>query len=186
MQEIDKQVIIKEIASWTKTVILAVAAALFITQFIIVNAKVPTGSMENIIRPNDRIVAFRLSYIRSKPQRFDIVVFHNPDDRTELYVKRVIGLPGETVTIRAGKVYINDNSYPLDDSFVPNKSHEESIDPITVPEDSYYMLGDNRINSLDSRTWLNKFVPKEDILGKVLFRYFPNIGILFSHNERMV
>jgi len=180
MQEADKQEIMKEVISWTKTVVFAVVFALCITQFVIVNAKVPTGSMMDVIMPNDRIVAFRLSYVRSEPKRFDIVVFHYPDDRTQLYVKRVIGLPGETVTIRAGKVYINNEPAPLDDSFVRTKPYEEDFGPVTVPEGSYFMMGDNRNNSADSRVWINKFVDQKDILGKVLFRYFPSIRILYN------
>ncbi|MDR1559087.1 MAG: signal peptidase I [Clostridiales bacterium] len=180
MQEADKQEIIKEVISWTKTIVAAVVFALCITQFVIVNAKVPTGSMMDNIMPNDRIVAFRLSYINSEPERFDIVVFYFPDDRKDLYVKRVIGLPGETVTIRAGKVYINDDPVPLDDSFVRTKPYEEDFGPVTVPEDSYFMMGDNRNNSADSRVWINKYVVKKDILGKVLFRYFPNFRILYN------
>ena len=180
MQEVDKQDIIREIVSWIKTIVFAVVFALCITQFVIVNAKVPTGSMMDNIKPNDRIVAFRLSYIRTGPKRFDIVVFHFPDDRTQLYVKRVIGLPGETVTIRAGKVYINDNKDPLDDSFVRTKPYEEDFGPVTVPEGSYFMMGDNRNNSADSRVWNNKYVVSKDILGKVLFRYFPNFKILYN------
>ena len=180
MQETDKQEIIKEVISWTKTVVFAVVFALCITQFVIVNAKVPTGSMMDNIMPNDRIVAFRLSYVRSKPERFDIVVFHFPDDRTQLYVKRIIGLPGETITIRAGKVYINDNPTPLDDSFIRTKPYEEDFGPVTIPDDSYFMMGDNRNNSADSRAWVNKYVVEDDILGKVLFRYFPNIKVLYN------
>jgi signal peptidase I len=182
MQDVDKQEIIREVISWTKTVVFAVVFALLITQFIIVNAKVPTGSMQDIIMPGDRIVAFRLSYLRSEPKRNDIVVFHFPDDRTQLYVKRVIGLPGETVTIRAGKVYINDAQEPLDDSFVPiiPPPREEDFGPEVIPEDSYFMLGDNRNNSADSRVWINKYVVSQDILGKVLFRYYPNIKLLFN------
>ena len=180
MQEVDKQEIMKEVISWTKTVVFAVVFALCITQFVIVNAKVPTGSMMDNIMPNDRIVAFRLSYIRSKPERFDIVVFHYPDDRRQLYVKRVIGLPGETVTIKAGKVYIDNNTVPLDDSFIRTKPYEEDFGPVTVPEGSYFMMGDNRNNSADSRVWINKFVVQKDILGKVLFRYFPNIRVLYN------
>ena len=180
MQEVDKQEIIKEVISWTKTVVFAVVFALCITQFVIVNAKVPTGSMMDNIMPNDRIVAFRLSYLRSKPERYDIVVFHFPDDRKQLYVKRVIGLPGETVTIRAGKVYINDSQAPLDDSFVRTKPYEEDFGPVTVPDGSYFMMGDNRNNSADSRAWNNKYVVEKDILGKVLFRYFPSIKILYN------
>ncbi|MDR2650095.1 MAG: signal peptidase I [Clostridiales bacterium] len=180
MQEADKQEIIKEVISWIKTIVAAVVFAVCITQFVIVNAKVPTGSMMDNIMPNDRIVAFRLSYINSGPKRFDIIVFRFPDDPKQLYVKRVIGLPGEIVTIKAGKVYINDNSTPLDDSFVRTQPYEEDFGPVTIPEDSYFMMGDNRNNSADSRVWLKKYVIKEDILGKVLFRYFPSFRILYN------
>jgi signal peptidase I len=182
--EVSKDAIIKEIISWVKSVVFAVVFALLITRFVIVNAQVPTGSMKNIIRPNDRIVAFRLSYIRSDPQRFDIVVFNSPNDCDDLYVKRVMGLPGETVTIRSGQVYINDDTTPLDDSFVHTINRDENFGPVTVPEGSYFMLGDNRNDSADSRTWVNKFISGDDILGKVLFRYFPNIGMLNYHITR--
>ena len=180
MQDIDKQDIVKEVISWTKTIVFAVIFALLITQFVIVNASVPTGSMMDNIMPNDRIVAFRLSYINSEPRRYDIVVFRFPDDRTQLYVKRVIGLPGETVSIRSGNVYINDDPVPLEDSFIREKPFDEDFGPVTVPEGSYFMMGDNRNNSADSRVWMDKFVVKKDILGKVLFRYWPNFRILYN------
>ena len=174
MQNANKDDIIKEVISWIKTIVFAVVFALLITQFVIVNAKVPTGSMKDNINEGDRLIAFRLAYINSGPKRFDIVVFRFPDDRTQLYVKRVIGLPGDTVAIRDGKVYINGSDVPLDDSFVrevqlPDASNFPTV---TVPANSYFMLGDNRTNSADSRVWNNKFVVKSDILGKVLFRYY--------------
>ncbi|MCL2462144.1 MAG: signal peptidase I, partial [Defluviitaleaceae bacterium] len=97
---------INEVISWIKTILFAVILAVFINQVVIVNATVPTGSMEDTIMPNSRIVAFRLDYLFTTPKRFDIVVFRYPDDRTQLFVKRVIGLPGETVSIRDGEVYI--------------------------------------------------------------------------------
>jgi len=180
MQTTDKENIIKEVVSWIKTIVFAVVFALLITQFVIVNAKVPTGSMMDNIMPNDRLVAFRLAYLRSGPQRFDIVVFRYPDDRTQLFVKRVIGLPGETVTIKAGKVYINDSAVPLDDSFVREPPNPDDFGPVTVPPGSYFMMGDNRNNSLDSRAWTNKYVVRSDVLGKVLFRYFPSFKILYN------
>ncbi|MDR1914506.1 MAG: signal peptidase I [Clostridiales bacterium] len=180
MVETDKQELKREIISWTKTVVLAVVFALCITQFVIVNAKVPTGSMMDNIQPNDRIVAFRLSYLNSDPKRFDIVVFHNPDNRSQLYVKRIIGLPEETVTIRDGKVYINNEPVPLDDSFVREPPYKEDFGPYTVPMEHYFMMGDNRNTSLDARYWDNKYVPKNDILGKVLFRYYPGIKSLLD------
>ncbi|MDR1537679.1 MAG: signal peptidase I [Clostridiales bacterium] len=172
--------VIHEIISWTKTVVLAVIFAIFINNVIIVNAKVPTGSMMDNILPNDRIVAFRLSYLMSSPKRFDIVVFRYPDDRKMLYVKRIIGLPGETVTIRQGKVYIDDSEAPLDDSFIREPANPDDFGPYTVPANSYFMMGDNRNTSMDSRYWVNTYVIKSDILGKVLIKYFPGFKILYN------
>ncbi|MDR3239361.1 MAG: signal peptidase I [Clostridiales bacterium] len=175
-----KSEIRREVISWIKTVIFAVLFAVCINHFVIVNAKVPTGSMMDNIMPNDRIVAFRLSYTFSVPRRFDVVVFRYPDDRTQLYVKRVIGLPGETVTIRQGKVYINNSEAPLSDDFVREPPKEENFGPYQVPPDSYFMMGDNRNTSLDSRWWRNTYVIKTDILGKVLLKYYPGFKILFN------
>lgn len=169
-----------EIISWIKTILLAVAFAFFVNNVIIVNARVPTGSMENNIMPEDRLVAFRLSYLFSEPERFDVVVFEYPDsppDRIELFVKRVIGLPGETVTIKGGKVYINDSLEPLPDYFIKAPQNDKGSGVYVVPEGCYFMLGDNRNGSSDSREWINKYVSKDKILGKAIFRYFPKISL---------
>ena len=117
--KINKTEIAKEIVSWVKTIILALLLAAGINTFIIVNAEVPSGSMENTIMTNDRIVAFRLSYLFGKPDRGDVVVFHFPDDPTgkTLYVKRIIGLPGEKIEIKKGRVYINGNRQPLSEPY---------------------------------------------------------------------
>ena len=87
-------------------------------------------------------------------------------------LKRVIGLPGETVEIVDGKVYINGSDTPLEEPYLPEPM-EGSYGPYTVPEGSYFMLGDNRNNSRDARYWENKFVKKEKIIAKVLFCYYP-------------
>lgn len=167
----------KEIVSWIKTIVLALLLALAIDNFVIVNATVPTGSMETTIMPKDRIVAFRLSYLFSEPERGDIAVFRYPDNEEVLYVKRVIGLPGETVEIQDGYVYINGSDTPLEEPYL-KETPTDSFGPYTVPEGSYFMMGDNRNNSLDSRFWKNtKFVKKDKILGKVVFKYFPSIRI---------
>ena len=157
---------------WVKTILFAVVFAVIVTRFVIVNASVPTGSMEGTIRVNDRIVAFRLSYTFSDPQTFDIIVFEGPDDATTLYVKRIVGLPGDVVEIIGGRVHINGSAEPLRDDFVrgePAGYHG----PYTVPEGHFFVLGDNRNNSADSRHWNNTFVSRESILGRVIFRYFP-------------
>jgi len=166
-----------EVLSWVKTILFAVVIAFLINSFVIVNATVPTGSMENTIMPHDRILALRTTYYFSQPQRGDIVVFRYPDDESTLYVKRVIGLPGETVAVKAGKVYINGSSTPLDDSFVKEKPVGD-FGPYEVPQGSYFMMGDNRNNSLDSRFWVNKFVKKDKILGKVYIKYYKGFKML--------
>lgn len=172
-----KSVIIEEALSWATLIVFTVTLAVILNQFIIVNASIPTGSMESGIMPNDRIVAFRLSYLFSDPARFDIVIFRYPDDESRLYVKRIIGMPGETVTIRDGLVFINDDPVPLRDDFI-----KEAVScycgPFIVPEDSFFMLGDNRGNSDDSRAWQNPFVHRDGILGRAIFKYYRGFGML--------
>ncbi|HIT73476.1 signal peptidase I [Tyzzerella sp. An114] len=168
-----------EIFSWIKTILFAVVLAVFINMFVIVNATVPTGSMETTIMPNDRIVALRLSYLFGEPERGDVAVFKYPDDPTgeTLYVKRVIGLPGETVEIKDGAVYINGELNESVDEHI-KETYIGDYGPYEVPEGCYFMMGDNRNNSLDSRFWENKFVEEDDVLGKVMFKYFPGFKII--------
>ena len=94
------QAVIREILSWVIPFVIALAVAMFLKNYIIINADVPTGSMENTIMPGDRLIGNRLAYRSKSPERGDIVIFRYPDNEEELYVKRVIGLPGETVDIR--------------------------------------------------------------------------------------
>ena len=170
MTSANKQKVKSEVLSWVKTFAIAIAIAIAVNAFIIVNAKVPTGSMERTIMTNDRIVASRLSYKFSAPERGDIVVFRFPDDRHVLYVKRIIGLPGDTVEMTNGTVYIN--GVKLEEPYLKEEAYG-SYGPYTVPEDKYFMMGDNRNLSWDSRFWENIFVPENDILGKGIFRYYP-------------
>ena len=171
-----------EALSWVKTIVVALLLALFINKVLIVNATVPTGSMENTIMPDDRIVANRLSYVMGDPERGDIVVFRYPDDPTgkTLYVKRVIGLPGDTVSVFEGIVFIN--GVMLTEPYVKEEAYGD-FGPYTVPEGCYFMMGDNRNNSLDSRYWQNTFVEQDDLLGKVVFRYYPHPGLIRSTND---
>lgn len=173
----------KEILSWFLTIVLAVAAALLIKNYIIINANIPSGSMENTIMTGDRLFGNRLAYLKNSPQRGDIMIFKFPDDETENYVKRVIGLPGETVMVENGKIYINGSSKPLEEEYL---KEEWTVDTgtyeFTVPEDNYLVMGDNRNNSWDARYWNNKYVAREKILGKAVFRYYPfnTMGSLYD------
>lgn len=174
-----KKSFFREVIEFVIPIILAVAIALVLKNYVIANAKVPTGSMLNTIQEGDRIIASRLAYLNDDPERYDIIIFKYPDDESQYFVKRVIGLPGETVNIVNGIVYVtktDGTTIQLDDSFVTNCVPVGNFGPYVVPEDSYFMLGDNRNNSEDSRYWENKYVKKDKIIGKVLFRYYPTIS----------
>lgn len=160
-------------------IVIAVVLALILRTFVFANAVVPTGSMLNTIQEGDRIIASRLAYKNDDPQRYDIILFKYPDDESQIYVKRVIGLSGETVQIVGGVVYVtktDGKTIQLADSFVTACVPYGDFGPYVVPKDSYFMLGDNRNDSKDSRYWTNTYVKRDKIIGKVKFRYYPSIG----------
>ena len=183
----------KELWEYVKLIIIVVVVVTLVNNVILINAKIPSESMEKTIMTGDRIFGFRLSYginlelfghqivsVKYKdPERYDIIIFKYPDDESQLFIKRLIGLPGETVEIRDGKVYIDGSEEPLDDSFVPETPIGD-FGPYEVPEGHYFMLGDNRQNSKDSRFWQNTFVSFDQIVGKAIIRYFPSIKLLTS------
>lgn len=164
----------QEIKSFAITLLFTLALVLVLKNFVIINAKVPTGSMENTIMPGDNILGFRLAYLIEDPKRGDVIFFPFPDNEKEKYVKRVIGLPGEKVTITDGKIYINDATEPLDEPYL-KEEWTRGTGPFVfeIPEDSYLCLGDNRNRSADAREWNNPYVAKEKIIGKAIFTYFP-------------
>ena len=161
---------LREAVEFLIPIVVAVIIAIILKSVVFANAVVPTGSMLNTIHEGDRIIASRLAYINEDPQRYDVIIFKYPDDETQIYVKRVIGLPGETVQVVNGVVYVtktDGETIQLDDSFVTNGTPEGDFGPFEVPADSYFMMGDNRNSSWDSRFWNNKFVNKEKILGNM-------------------
>lgn len=163
-----KKKLLHEIISWILVLAIAFGLSQFITRVIILQVKVPSGSMENTIMIGDRVVASRLSYVFGDPKRGDIIVFPFPDDESVDFIKRIIGLPGDTIEGRDGLVYINGE--PLEEPYVMDKL-DNDFGPYVVPEDSYFMMGDNRNNSEDSRYWENKFVKRNKIKGKALFKF---------------
>ncbi len=170
---------LREVIEFCVPIVIAVAIALILRSCVFANAVVPTGSMLSTIQEGDRIIASRLAYVNNDPERYDIILFKFPDDESQIYVKRVIGLPGETVQIVNGVVYVtktDGKTIKLDDSFVTTGTPYGDFGPYVVPENCYFMLGDNRNNSKDSRYWQHTFVNKSKIIGKVKFRYYPSIG----------
>ena len=175
----DKKSLIKEIRDYIFLIILAFAFAFLINKFVYANAEVPTGSMIPIVQPGDRLIINRLSYLFEDPKRGDIVMFAYPDNEKKNYLKRIIGLPGEKLEIREGLIYINDRKTPLSENYL-NDEPNGDFGPYNIPEGCYFMLGDNRDNSLDAREWKNKYVKKEKIVGKAWLKYYPRLTLLHS------
>ncbi len=163
-----KNKIVKEIISWAVIFVLAIAIAFFINKVVIFKVVVPTGSMENTIMVGDRVITLRLSYLFHDPERGDIIVFPFPDDESLDYIKRIIGLPGDKVEGKDGYVYINGKR--LEEPYVTS-TLDEDFGPYVVPKNSYFMMGDNRDASEDSRVWDDKFVKRSKIIGKALVKY---------------
>ena len=179
---------LRELFSWVFTFAVAFAAALLIKNYVIINANIPSGSMENTIMPGDDVIGFRLAYKFSEPKRGDIVIFWPPVQSDDPFIKRIIGMPGETVTIepeekqvngttiQVGKVYIDGKA--LDEDYLKPEEWDTNVGryEFKVPQGSYLMLGDNRNHSSDARIWINSgnpYVSKDDIIGKAVFRYYP-------------
>jgi signal peptidase I len=163
--------ILKEVLSWVAMFAVAIMLALIINRFVFFQVEVPTGSMENTIMIGDRVFTLRLAYIFSSPKRGDIVVFPYPDDETVDYIKRIIGIGNDKIEIKDGVLYINDEQITEDYLYEPMR--KEDFGPVIVPEGHYFMMGDNRNISGDARVWENRFVKREKIKGKAIFKY-PN------------
>ena len=134
----------REALSWVICIVVTILLTEFILNFVIINANIPSGSMENTIMTNDKLIALRTSYWFKDPKRGDIIIFKYPEDEREWYIKRVIALPGETVQVKDGKVYINGSSKPLSEPYIKEEPVED-FGPYTVPKNGYFVMGDNLV-----------------------------------------
>jgi len=172
----EKQSVQKTENPWVegfKTIGLSVFLAIGIRSFVAEARYIPSGSMEPTLQINDRLIIDKISYNFRQPQRGDIVVFSPTEalkqqNFKDAFIKRVIGLPGETVEVKGGRVYVNGQI--LREQYIEEEP-EYSYGPVTVPEDNYLVLGDNRNNSYDSHFW--GFVPRENIIGRAIVRFWP-------------
>lgn len=159
-----------EIRVWTRDLLIAIGLALVIIVFLYQPVKVEGTSMAPLLSDQERIFINKFVYRFEPIQRRDVVVFWYPLDRSKSFIKRVIGLPGETVEIRQGVVYVN--GHAVQEPYVPPQYEDMSdFGPIRVPKDSYFVMGDHRISSNDSRVFGP--VPSEYIYGRAVFAYWP-------------
>jgi signal peptidase I len=183
------------VREYFESIVIAVILALFIRTFVVQAFKIPTGSMEENLLIGDHLLVnkFALGPTESALERallpvatvsrHDVIVFKYPEEPDRDFIKRVIGLPGETVEVRDKKVFINGKA--LDEPYAhyllpvatPSELHEvtsfdvrDRYGPVTVPPNQYFVMGDNRDNSQDSRYW--GFLPRENIKGKALVVYW--------------
>ena len=152
-----------------ESLLVAVILALIIRFFIFQPFYIPSGSMEPTLLTGDRIIVSKFSYHFREPERGDVIVFKYPRDPKRAFVKRVVGLGGETVAVSGGQLYINGVLVP--EEYVPEGMTYPDFGPVRVPEGKLFMLGDNRANSDDSRVW--GFLDEDLIIGKAVAVYWP-------------
>lgn len=174
---------------YVKSILIAVILALFIRTFVVQSFKIPSGSMENTLAIGDHLLVSKFIYgtripftdsrilkVRD-PRRGDIIVFEYPRDTDKDFIKRVIGTPGDVVEIKDKRVYINGTPYQntheiyKENSILPKEQHQrDNFGPVKVPDNAYFVMGDNRDYSYDSRFW--GFVGKEKIKGLAFIKFW--------------
>ncbi|MEE8349130.1 MAG: signal peptidase I [Acidobacteriota bacterium] len=159
-----------------KDIVVAALGAILIVIFVIQPVKVEGTSMEPRLQPQDRLFVNKFVYYLSDVRRGDIVVFWYPRDRSKSFIKRVVGLPGDKVEIRSGMVLVNGQR--LLEPYLPEWSDLGSHPLEVIPPRHYFVMGDHRNSSSDSREWGT--VPRQNIFGEAVFRYWPlgSIGLV--------
>jgi signal peptidase I len=164
--------------NWGEPILVAVVLALFIRTFFVQAFKIPTGSMRPTFMENDRILVDKLTYRFRAPRRGDIIVFKYPADKKKDFVKRLVGFGGETIEIKDGSVYVDGKKVEEPASVVANYYYNRNDwmygqegQKISLPENTFFVLGDNSAQSSDSRSW--GFVPRGYLKGRAILIYWP-------------
>lgn len=165
--------IIKELIVWLIVIAVAVTASLLVLAFVGQRTQVSGESMESTLSDGDHLIVDKISYRFRDPERYDIIVFPYRLEKNTYYIKRIIGLPGETVQIVDGYVYIN--GVQLDEHYGNEVMKEAGLakEPLTLGEDEYFVLGDNRNNSQDSRAANVGVIHRDELLGRAWLRIWP-------------
>lgn len=151
--------------------------ALLIIKFVAVLAYVPSGSMLDTIQIDSRLLINKMEYNFKEPERGDIVVFNAPDDtpNDKYLVKRIIALPNETIQSKDGEIYINGEL--LHENYIKDNIIDD-FGPYTLDDNSYFVMGDNRLNSFDARYWNKKYIDRSDIVGRAVLVITPKLKVI--------
>jgi signal peptidase I len=159
-----------ELKSWFRDILFAFAIAIFIVVFVVQPVKVEGTSMQPRLVDQERIFVNRFIYRFKDIQRGDVVVFWYPKDPSKSFIKRILGVPGDAIEINHGSVYVN--GMKVNEPYIePEFRDYRSFQKVTVPHGQYFVLGDHRNSSNDSRSW--GFVAQQLIYGKAVFSYWP-------------
>ena len=173
--------IIKELAGWLLYIVLIIALTWIVVTFVGQRTEVSGSSMETTLSDKDQLIIDKMTYRFRDPKRYDIVVFPYQYQDNTYYIKRIIGLPGETVQILSGMVYID--GMRLDEHYGNELMENPGIaeEPLTLGEDEYFVLGDNRNNSSDSRASDVGLIHRKDLIGRAWIRVWPlsQIGVIY-------
>ena len=170
-KEKPKKSLKREIFEWVMVFVVAAALALPVRTYLFEPVSVDGESMLNTLNDHDFMIATKFDYLNSDPERFDIVICNYPNTTDGMYrVKRVIGLPGETLELRGGELYIDGEHVEQNFDMTENETY---FGPFTVPEGHFFVMGDNRNNSKDSRSPTVGALPREMIVGHVRAVVFP-------------
>lgn len=175
--------IIKELAGWLLYIVLIIALTWIVVTFVGQRTEVSGSSMETTLSDKDQLIVDKMTYRFRDPKRYDIVVFPYQYQDNTYYIKRIIGLPGETVQILSGMVYID--GMRLDEHYGNEIMENPGIaeEPLTLGEDEYFVLGDNRNNSSDSRASDVGLIHRKDLIGRAWIRVCPLSQIGVIHHE---
>ena len=175
--------IIKELAGWLLYIVLIIALTWIVVTFVGQRTEVSGSSMETTLSDKDQLIVDKMTYRFRDPKRYDIVVFPYQHQDNTYYIKRIIGLPGETVQILSGMVYID--GMRLDEHYGNEIMENPGIaeEPLTLGEDEYFVLGDNRNNSSDSRASDVGLIHRKDLIGRAWIRVWPLSQIGVIHHE---
>lgn len=165
--------ILKELLGWIIYILIIIGLTWLVVTFVGQRTGVSGSSMETTLSDGDQLIVDKISYRFREPKRYDIIVFPYKYEENTYYIKRIIGMPGETIQIVDGYVYINGE--PLDEHYGNEVMNKAGIaeEPLTLGEDEYFVLGDNRNNSQDSRAANVGTIHREDIIGRAWIRIWP-------------